>query len=69
MKDDRLHELKKESKRNHIIVDRIISSMKGLTVADVYYLRYQLLQHNNSYELSEMSDAEFHKRLKAIIGG
>lgn len=74
MKDDRLHESEKASQRNHIIVKKIISTTREITSedvtsADVYYLKYQLLQDDNSYELSEMSDVEFHKRITAIIGG
>lgn len=70
----RLHESEKASQRNHIIVDKIISSTKkitgcNVTIADISYIKYQLLKQDNSYELSSMNDADFNERLMAVIGG
>ena len=55
MKDSRLQESEKASQRNHIIVTKIISSTKKITgsdvtAADIYYLKYQLLKQDDSYE-------------------
>ena len=70
----RLHESEKASQRNHIIVTKIISSTKKITgsdvtAADVYYLKYQLMKQDDSYELSAMNDADFNERIMAVIGG
>lgn len=70
----RLQESEKASQRNHIIVTKIISSTKKITgcdvtAADVYYLKYQLMKQDNSYELSAMNDADFNERIMAVIGG
>ena len=74
MRDSRLQESEKASQRNHIIVTKIISSTKKITgsdvtAADVYYLKYQLLRNDNSYELSAMNDADFNERIMVVIGG
>ena len=74
MKDSRLQESEKASQRNHIIVTKIISSTKKITgsdvtAADIYYLKYQLLKQDDSYELSAMNDADFNERIMAVIGG
>ena len=64
----------KASRRNQIIISKIISATKNITgtdvsAADIYYLKYQLLQQDDSYELSSMNDAEFQSKITAIIGG
>lgn len=74
MRDSRLQESEKASQRNHIIVTKIISSTKKITgsdvtAADIYYLKYQLLKQDDSYELSAMNDADFNERIMAVIGG
>lgn len=74
MRDSRLQESEKASQRNHIIVTKIISSTKKITgsdvtAADVYYLKYQLMKQDDSYELSAMNDADFNERIMAVIGG
>ena len=64
---------RKACKRNHAIVNMIISSVNEITgktvsMEDISYLKYQLLQHDNSYELSSMNETEFKERLIEIIG-
>ena len=59
--------------RNHIIVNKIIKSVNELTgnkvkPADISYIKYQLLQQDNSYELSAMDDDDFNEKIMAVIG-
>lgn len=60
--------------RNHKIVMKIIKNVNEITglpvrPADISYIKYQLMQHDNSYELSAMDDIEFQSKITAIIGG
>ena len=60
--------------RNHRIVCKIIRSVNELTgnpvkPIDIGYIKYQLLQQDNSYELESMPDADFNERVMAVIGG
>ena len=64
----------KSSCRNHIIVKKIIKSVNELTghkvsIADISYIKYHLLQQDNSYELSVMNDADFNERIMVVIEG
>ena len=61
------------SNMNHAVVTKIMDAIRDITdekvtAQDIYYVKYQLLKNNDSYEIATMNNNELKEKIRSIIG-